>query len=112
MTPPASNRGSLWKGIVIGAALTVAALLFLYWLSSMPNVPGTSRYGSSAIVFIAVFYIGGVQVLWMLPAALVFRAKKQTKSAKGILIAADLVFLLNAAIFGLFMFGVLRFPGP
>jgi hypothetical protein len=45
--------------------------------------------------------IGIVQLLWMLPAWLIYRRRGQAETAKGILIIAGVVFMLNASCWGL-----------
>ena len=101
-------RGSVVAGIGIGVALTALAFVLLYWVNSIPY----ASPGMSVVGFIGVLFIGGVQVLWMLPAAWMFRAKGQTRTVTGILIVAGVLFVLNAAVLGLFMTGALRLPGP
>lgn len=102
------HRGSVWKGIVIGIALTAAVLSLTGGLYSIQTRPGVL----DAVWFVVLFYVGGVQVLWMLPAALAFRAKQQNPTAQGILIATVIVFLLNAVPLILIMTRAIRLPGP
>jgi hypothetical protein len=47
--------------------------------------------------------IGILQLLWIIPSYLHFRRKGQPETAKGILIAAGIVFLLNAGCWGILM---------
>lgn len=99
---------SIWKGAGIGAALTAVAFALSYWIDSVQSGPGVL----DAAAFIGLFFIGGVQVVWMIPAALVFRKKEQAKTATGILIIAGIVFLLNAVPLVLIRTHVVRLPGP
>ncbi|MFC5467441.1 hypothetical protein ACFPPD_01840 [Cohnella suwonensis] len=57
-----------------------------------------------AFVFLpAAIVIGITQVLYVLPLAIAFR--RRTGFLQGLLIAAAVTFLLNAACFGFFIFG-------
>jgi hypothetical protein len=81
------NRGlltehgrNIWKGIGLACLMTIipAALPTLY------------------------LFIGVVQLVYIIPAIIFCR--KNTGMVQGLLIAAGIIFLLNAACFGLIMF--------
>lgn len=54
---------------------------------------------------IAFFFISIAQVLYLIPAIVIFR--KRSGIVQGLLIGAGITFLLNAACFGLFISGTL-----
>lgn len=86
--------GSFLKGFGIGAAMTVGGVLV-----------------SVLVGFWPLFAIGVVQGLWAVPVWLSFRRKGESETAKGILLAAGIVFLLNAACWGVLMSGKIRIGG-
>ena len=88
--------GSLAKGILVGVLFTLAGIGFGFALNAV---------GSFALGTIILIGIGVVQLLWMVPAYRVYRRRGETETAKGLLIVAGLVFLLNASCWGLFMSG-------
>lgn|GEM_PF-1873039 len=53
----------------------------------------------------AFFFIGVVQIVYLIPATLIFN--KYPGIVQGLLIGGGITFLLNAACFGLFISGVL-----
>ena len=97
--PNAANHGSLRKGLYIGGSLTAIALASLgtwYYV-----LHGEARLGPAILLDL----IGGVQLLWMAPAVMLFGVKRQGETVKGIAIAAGLVLLLNAACVALVFAG-------
>lgn len=91
-----NSTGSIWKGIGIGSALTVAAVAILLWLSSQVRCCG-GQWTYENIWFFSVFVIGVIQLVWMLPAGLLFLVKKQKRTFLGILVVSGIVFLVDAA---------------
>jgi hypothetical protein len=87
MSEDQPNAGSMLKGFGIGAGLNI---LLMVAVAAMVN----------PIVLIGA---GLVQLVWIVPMYLSFRRQGATETAKGILLAAGIVFLLNAACFGLVM---------
>lgn len=77
-------------GFLIGAALHALAIALALFLS--PVVPG-------GVVFLVG--IGLTQLLYLIPAFVVFLVKRRPRSAIGVSILAGVTFLLNAACFGL-----------
>jgi hypothetical protein len=85
--------GSVGKGVVLVLGLTFAAFVVGGSLLAM---------GPAAFLGIAILLgIGGVQAAWIVPLWLHFRRTHETETAKGLLIAASIVFLLNAGCWGL-----------
>ena len=81
---PPVNEGNLEKGFAIAAAINIGA--------AIAGVL-TIAVGIGAVI---VFGIGAVQALWIGPLYGVYRSKRETETAKGILLAAGYTFLLNA----------------
>lgn len=88
------GQGSFIKGFGIGAAMTVGGVLL-----------------SILVGFWPLFGIGVVQALWIVPVWLSFRRRGESESAKGVLLAAGITFLLNAACWGVLMSGKIRIGG-
>jgi hypothetical protein len=87
--PAVASTGSIARGIGIGALLTlggaVASLLLMV----------------IAIGFVLFFGIGLAQLTWMIPAYRRYTKRGETETAKGLLIIAGIVFLLNASCWGM-----------
>ena len=84
--PP--EPGSIWRGIAFAGVINICALL-----------------GGIATIFvyIGIFIVGGfgvVQVAWILPLYHKYQSREETESAKGVLIAAGITFLLSAGCWG------------
>jgi len=91
------NHGSVDDGVAIGIVLSASAGVGLGWLASTYRTSnGLWTFESPA--FGALIFIGITQVLWMLPAALVFAFMKRSEAVKGLLIVAGVVFGLNLAV--------------
>jgi hypothetical protein len=88
----ASYPGSIWRGIGIGAAINICALIGSIF--AILIIVGS-------IVLIA---FGLVQFAWILPICRHYRAKGETETAKGILIAAGISALLNASCWGVLVY--------
>jgi hypothetical protein len=68
--------------------------------------------GEMALVaLVPPFGIGLVQLLWIVPMVLKYRKTGRTETAKGVIIAASIIFMLNAACWGLLATGGFRFAG-
>jgi hypothetical protein len=81
--------GSILRGVAIGAGLTLAGLLVFAFLM---------------IVYIGAFLlvaIGLAQAIWILPAFRHYRSRGEPETAKGILIVAALVAMLNTTCWGI-----------
>lgn len=53
------------------------------------------------LAFYSVMYIGLSQLVYMIPAVLIFRRRGDTETAKGLIVGASITFLLNATCNGL-----------
>ena len=56
------------------------------------------------LAFGPLMYIGLSQLLYMIPAVLIFRRRGDTETAKGLIVGASITFLLNATCNGLVYF--------
>ena len=89
---PPLNEGRLVKGFAIAAVINIGAAIAAVL---------TIAVGIGAVI---VFGIGAVQALWIGPLYAVYRSKRETETAKGILLAAGFTFLLNAGCWGYMVF--------
>jgi hypothetical protein len=87
MSEEPRDRGSVWGGFGIGAGLNIV-------------LTGAMAAMVSGVV---LFGCGLVQLLWIVPAYFYFKGEGATETAKGILIAAAICFLLNASCWGIVM---------
>jgi hypothetical protein len=78
--------GSIAKGFGIGVLLTAGGIGICF-----------------AVSIFVVIGIGVAQLLWILPTYLYYNSRNETETAKGLLIVAGLVFLLNASCWGILM---------
>jgi len=88
MEEPVRSNGSIARGLGIGALLTLAG--------AVASLPLMVVY----IGFVTLFGIGLEQLIWMIPAYRRYKKRGETETAKGLLIIAGLVFLLNASCWG------------
>jgi hypothetical protein len=86
------DKGSVGKGFAIAASINLGAAI----AGLLTMVVGIG-------VFL-ILGIGAVQALWIGPLYFMYRARDETETAKGILIAAGITFLLNAGCWGLVAF--------
>jgi hypothetical protein len=82
------STGSIARGLGIGALLTLggalaSALLMVIYVG-----------------FVLFFAIGLAQLTWVIPAYRRCTKRGETETAKGLLIVAGIVFLLNASCWG------------
>jgi hypothetical protein len=78
------TKGSLIRGVGVGILASIGGAVVLLVLG-----------------VIGVFFIGILQLAWILPIFFYLRRKGQTETSKGILVIAGIVALLNAACWGL-----------
>jgi len=85
--PEVADRGGIDRGFFTAAFVNVFVLL-----------------ACSAMVPLALYVftlVGVVQLLWLVPLWRGYRKKGKTESAKGVILAASITFLLNSACWGL-----------
>ena len=88
MDEKAVSSGSIGRGLGIGALLTLGGVV-----ASLPLM-------MIVIGFVIFFCIGLGQLIWIIPAYRRYTRRGETETAKGILIIAGIVFLLNATCWG------------
>ena len=81
--PPSRGPGSIWAGFGLAAAINLGAAIV------------------GIVTIVIPLAIGLVQAAWIIPMVLSFRKSGRTETAKGIIIAAAITFLLNAGCWGL-----------
>jgi uncharacterized membrane protein YfcA len=82
------------KGFAIAAVINIVAAIAAY----------PAPTGAVDIRLVMLLGIGAVQALWIGPLYAVYRSKRETETAKGILLAAGITFLLNAGCWGYVVF--------
>jgi hypothetical protein len=83
--PPPRRSRDVWRGV---------GLAFLLHLLQAPL--GVLSYG------VTIIFIGITQLVYLIPAIVVFSKKSRPDMVKGLLIGGAITFLLNAACTGLF----------
>jgi hypothetical protein len=90
---PLNETAEVWKGIGL------AMLLHLLWIPAV-FIPGLA---------VGLVGIGVAQLIYQVPAAIIYSRKGRKGMMKGIIIGAAITFLLNTAcygiVFGLFTMG-------
>jgi hypothetical protein len=84
--PQPPDRGSMARGFLTATLLSVCCFTAAAALSLGEYV---------------VFACGLTQLIWLVPLWIVYRRKRETESAKGVVVAASITFLLNSACWGL-----------
>jgi hypothetical protein len=87
------------KGVAIVLGLTVGGFI-------LGGMLAASLAG--AVGFVVLLGIGVVQAAWIIPLWRHFRGRGESETAKGVLIMASIVFLLNAGCWGIV--GTLTLP--
>ena len=88
-SPPENTTREVAKGFFASAALNIVVASVLWGISTV----GT---GVQAAVFLLIF-MGGTQLIYLLPWATRANARKRHSFAKGIVIAIGVTILLNAS---------------
>jgi hypothetical protein len=91
--------GSVGKGFGFAAAMNVGGLV----VSALTIVTGVG-------IFILLAF-GLTQLLWLVPLYAYYKREGETETAKGVLIAAGISFLLNATCWGVVLSGQWRIGG-
>ncbi len=90
------------KGIGIGVLLHSFQLVIMMVIFGIAaNMPGKSGEAMGYYAIAAPFVMGATQLIYMLPAILIYRHRGRPDVAKGIAIVTAVTFLLNASCFGL-----------
>jgi hypothetical protein len=83
--PDAPDLGILWRGLFIAAICNLIGVVLTFYL----------MFVSDTFLFFGGF--GLVQFAWLLPMWSYFQNNGRTEDAKGVLIAAGITVMLNAA---------------
>lgn len=103
--PQPHDEGSVGAGI--GIVLAADGVLFIVLLSVGSGLFDKASLLSDVLT-IAMFGIGLTQLLYVVPLYLYFRKTSQKNTAKGLVIGASIVALLNVTCWGVF-FSTMRF---
>jgi ABC-type Fe3+-siderophore transport system permease subunit len=103
-SPDQQPKGSAWAGFAL------ALLLHLLQLPITFLVDFVSR-AELAFLYPLVF-IGISQLVYIIPAIIIFHRRGEPQTVKGLLIGASLTFLLNAACSGLIYNGISQLTEP
>ncbi len=85
--PQQSQTNDIWRGV--GIAL-------LFHLVQIPLALLT--------LFMSLIFLGLTQLIYIIPAIIIYKRKGRPGVVKGLIIAAAITFLLNAACTGIFFF--------
>jgi hypothetical protein len=88
------DTGSFGRGVLVGLGATVLGTIAL-----------------AVLGMIGLIAIGILQAAWIVPTYLHYRKAGKSETAKGILLIAGIVFLLNAACWGVISVGNFRIGG-
>lgn len=92
---PSAYRGSVMKGVGRALAYMLAACVLAgFWATVLPTAV-------AGLLGIGLLGIGLAQLLWVVPAVAYFRKRNEPETAKGIIIVAGIVGLLNASCWGI-----------
>jgi hypothetical protein len=92
-----ADRGSILKGVGISFALLFGAIILLaLWSSTSRTSTGQWTYENPAILMLLL--IGFIQVVWIVPAAVVLHSRKKTRTRNGVLLVAIMILLLNVLL--------------
>lgn len=98
--PQPHDEGSVGTGI--GIVLAADVVLFIVLLLVGPGLSDTAPW-LSGVLTVAMFGIGLTQLLYVVPLYLYFRKTSQKNTAKGLVIGASIVALLNVTCWGVAM---------
>ena len=87
------DRGSMVQGFFVAALLN---FVFVGVIASIAN-----RAADLKVVQFLLLGIGLTQLLWPTPLWLTYKRSGKTESAKGVLVAGGITFLLNAGCWGI-----------
>lgn len=94
------SKGSIRTGLVLTLVLHVLGQVVMCLIVLAIATSDDGPY----LAILPVVYIGLSQLVYMIPAVLIFRRRGDTETAKGLIVGASLTFLLNATCNGLLFF--------
>jgi len=92
------SKGSIWGGLALTLGLHLFVQVPAFFLLIFTIIPGEEGLG---LAIYPSMFIGLSQVVYMIPAILIFRRRGDTGTAKGLMIGAALTFILNSTCNGL-----------
>lgn len=118
IVPPvvaAPHTGSLFRGVFLGFAANIAGCVACAivgaTLGGALSAFGTAFAWVMIPLFAIPFGVGLGQWLWLVPMRRSYLRHGETETAKGLVVAGAITFLLNAGCWGLIMGGSFRFAG-
>ena len=104
---PNYGPGSVGKGLLFTFLLHFfqIALIPLIIVISIAIFAGKSAAGISGLV-VAIIGFGVTQLVYMIPAILIFKKRGETKTVQGLVIGASVTFLLSAMCSAPFLYGI------
>jgi drug/metabolite transporter (DMT)-like permease len=103
---PTPDHGSLFGGIALGFLANIGGCI----ASALLGTVFMDGAEPLSVPFFAVpFGIGLAQLLWIIPLYRRHRKRGTTETAKGLLVAGAITFLLNAACWGVLVSNPLDF---
>lgn len=91
------SKGSLWAGLGLTLVFHIVALVAMYFIFV------SSELG--LMLELPMRFIGLSQLVYMIPAILIFRRRDAHETAKGLIVGASITFLLNSTCNGFIFFG-------
>lgn len=98
------KEGSVAQGIVITVALNLLQVVLIGLISSQFAGGGGSERELTIFV-VGLSCAGLIQLIYIVPLYFYFKRKEKTETAKGLVIAASVVILINVACWGGFGWG-------
>ena len=92
------SRGSLWTGLGLTLVFHVLAQVAIQLLIGAI----VSDEMNMDIRLLPLVWLGLIQLVYMIPAILIFRRSGDSETAKGLIVGASLTLLLQATCSGLF----------
>jgi hypothetical protein len=92
------SKGSVWSGL--GVTLVLHMLVQVAAFFILVTIVSGERGLELAILPLG--YIGVSQLVYMIPAILIFRRRGDAETAKGLIVGGSITFLLNATCNGLY----------
>jgi hypothetical protein len=100
------NEGSAFRGFALVVVLQLLQAGLVMSIGDQFNSGGDAGLGRSLMVaFIGLGGAGIIQLIYVVPLYFYFKKKGRTETARGLVIAASLVILINAACWGLVVLG-------
>ena len=97
-----SRTGGTGVGVLLGFLLQVLQYPLAFFIGYLSSQFGSSDFGRGGYFgFVPLAFIGVSQLLYIIPAVLIAQARGRPGIARGLMIAAGVVFLLNSACFGM-----------